>query len=157
VRTLVVGIGSTIRGDDGVGVHAARRLCQRTLPPDVDIIELGTAGLGLLDHVVGYDRLIVLDAMVSGAPPGTVRLLAGDDVAHAAHLGPGHDADLPTTLAFGRRLAPQGMPSQVIVVTVEVLDLTSFTEHLTVEVEAAITEMLAAVEQLLQAAGRSKE
>lgn len=157
MRTLIVGIGSTIRGDDGVGVHAARQLRQRTLPAEVDVIELGTAGLGLLDHVVGYDRLIVLDAIVSGEEPGVVRLLAGDDVARGAHLAAGHEADLPTTLALGRTLVAKRMPAEVTVVTVEVGNLTSFSEHLTVEVEAAIPEMLATVEQLLQETGRSTE
>jgi hydrogenase maturation protease len=149
VRTLIVGIGSTIRGDDGVGVRAARRLRERPLPGEVDVIELGTAGLGLLDHVAGYDRLIVLDAIVSGAPVGTVRVLAANDVACAAHLGAGHEADLPTTLALGHKLLAERIPQQVNVVTIEVCDLNSFSEHLTVEVEAAIPKMLARIEELL--------
>jgi hydrogenase maturation protease len=149
VRTLIVGIGSTIRGDDGVGVHAARALRQRPLPAGVDVIELGTAGLGLLDVVSGYERLIVLDAIVSGAPPGTVHVLAGDDVARGAHLGPGHEADLPTTLASGRKLPGIHMPQEVIVVAVEVRNLTSFSDHLTDEAEAAIPGVVTTVENLL--------
>jgi hydrogenase maturation protease len=149
VRTLIVGIGSTIRGDDGVGVHAARELRQRPLPPGVDVIELGTAGLGLLDVVADYDRLIVLDAIVSGARPGTVRVLAGYDVARAAHLGPGHEADLPTTLALGRKLAGEHMPREVTVVAIEVRNLTSFSERLTDEAEAAIPGVVTTVENLL--------
>jgi hydrogenase maturation protease len=149
VRTLIVGIGSTIRGDDGVGVHVARELHHRPLSEGVDVIELGTAGLGLLDVVAGYDRLIVLDAIVSGERPGTVRVLAGDDVASAAHLGPGHEADLPTTLALGRKLAGEHMPQEVTVVAIEVRSLTSFSERLTDEAEAAIPAAVATVEDLL--------
>jgi hydrogenase maturation protease len=148
VRTLVVGIGSTIRGDDGVGVHAARQLKLRDALPDVDIIELGTAGLALLDFVEGYDRLIVLDAITSGASPGTVNVLTGNDVARAAHLGVGHEADLPTTLALGRRLARRQIPKEVVVVAVEASDLHSFSERLTPAVEAAIEPALAEVAQL---------
>ena len=44
MRTLVVGIGSTIRGDDGLGVHAARQLKRCDALPDVDMIELGIGG-----------------------------------------------------------------------------------------------------------------
>jgi len=149
-QTLVVGIGSPIRGDDGVGVHAARRLRAGSLPPDVDVIELGTAGLALLDLVAGYDRLILLDARVSGAPPGTVAVFSGDDVARAAHLGAGHEADLPTVLALGRKLAGGRMPEEVHVVTVEAQDVGTFSEQLSPRVEAAIPEVLSTVEQLLR-------
>ncbi len=45
MKTLVAGIGSTIRGDDGVGVHVVRRLKLRDATSDVDIVELGTGGL----------------------------------------------------------------------------------------------------------------
>jgi hydrogenase maturation protease len=148
VRTLVVGIGSTIRGDDGVGVHAARRLKLRDALADIDIIELGTAGLALLDFVEGYDRLIVLDAITSGASPGTVSVLTGDDVARTAHLGVGHEADLPTTLALGRRLSDRRIPEEVAVVAVEASDLHSFSERLTPAVEAAIEPALAEVARL---------
>jgi hydrogenase maturation protease len=152
VKSLVAGIGSTIRGDDGVGVHAARQLRTRSLPDNVRVIELGTAGLALLDVVEGYDGLIVLDAIVTGAPCGTVHVLAGEEVARAVHLGAGHEADLPTTLSLGRKLMGSHMPQDVAVVAVEVGDLTTFSERLTPEVEAAIPDVIARVERLLKIA-----
>ena len=150
MKTLVIGVGSTIRGDDGVGVHAVRRLKLRDVSRDVDIVELGTDGLALLDFVEGYDRLIVIDAIESGARPGLVQVLTGEEVARAAHLGVGHEADLPTTLALGRELAGRRMPEQVVVVAVEASDIHSFSEQLTPGVEAAIEEALAEVERLLR-------
>jgi hydrogenase maturation protease len=149
MKTLVAGIGSTIRGDDGVGVVAARRLKASCPNEGIDVIELGTAGLTLLDSAEGYDRLILLDAIVTGAPPGTVHELTGKQVASSAHLGAGHEADLPTTLALGRKLSKH-MPADVIVLAVEVGDLHSFSEQLAPEVEAAIPEVLAQVEKLLE-------
>lgn len=152
MKSLVAGIGSTIRGDDGVGVHAARQLRTRSLPDNVRVIELGTAGLALLDVVEGYDGLIVLDAIVTGAPRGTVHVLAGEEMARAVHLGAGHEADLPTTLSLGRKLMGSYMPQDVSVVAVEVGDLTTFSERLTPEVEAAIPDVIARVERLLKIA-----
>jgi hydrogenase maturation protease len=149
MKTLVAGIGSIIRGDDGVGVRAARQLKTRLPNGRFDVIELGTAGLALLDSVEGCDRLILLDAIVTGAPPGTVHELTGQEVAASAHLGPGHEADLPTTLALGRKLS-RHMPGDVIVLAVEAGDLDSFSEHLTPEVEAAIPEVLAKVAGFLE-------
>lgn len=150
MKTLIVGIGSTILGDDGVGVVAAQRLKERIRREDVDIIEIGTAGLSLLDLVEGYDRLIILDAMVSGAQPGTVHLLRGEDMARTAHLHAGHEADLPTTLSLGAQLMDGRMPEQVVVVAVEAKEMTRFSESLSPEVESALPEVLARVERLLQ-------
>jgi hydrogenase maturation protease len=149
LKTLIAGIGSTIRGDDGVGVHLARRLQEHSLPENVDVVELGTAGLTLLDLAADYNRLIILDAMVSGAPPGTIHVLTGAEVARAAHLGVGHEADLPTTLALGRKLVGPRMPSEIVVVAIEASDLNSFSERLTEQVEAAIPEALSKVEERL--------
>ncbi len=152
MKILVVGIGSTILGDDGVGVHAARVVRDRMMAVsqiDVDVVELGTAGLALLDLVEGYDQLIVLDAIVTGAAPGTVHLLEGKDVARAAHLGAGHDADLPATLAMGEKLLPGQMPQKVIVIAVEALHLTDFSEQLSEAVKGGIGEVVRAVEMLI--------
>jgi hypothetical protein len=43
-----------------------------------------------------------------------VHELTGDEVALSAHLGAGHEADLPTTLALRRKL-PKHMPKEVVV------------------------------------------
>jgi hydrogenase maturation protease len=141
MKTLVAGIGSTILGDDGVGVVAARKLKDILDPGQADILELGTGGLALLDYLEGYDRLIVLDAVVSGAAPGTVFEYGEEATAATVHLGGGHEADLPAVLSLGRKLARQ-MPEDVIVIAVEAANITQFSEMLTPAVEAAIPEVL---------------
>jgi hydrogenase maturation protease len=149
VKTLVVGVGSTIRGDDGVGVEVVRRLRDRVTDDQVDYIELGTAGLALLDRVEGYERLILVDAIVTGGKPGTVVELTGEEVASSAHLGAGHEAGLPTVLELGQKLS-KVMPREVIVIAVEAADLDSFSETLTPEVEAVMPDVLERVEELLR-------
>jgi hydrogenase maturation protease len=151
VRTLVAGIGSTIRGDDGVGVEVVRRLRNRVANDDVDIVELGTAGVALLDLVDGYGRLILVDAIVTGGQPGTVYELKGDEVATPAHLGAGHEADLPTVLDLGQKLS-KIMPREVVVIAVEAADLYSFSETLTPRVEAAMPDVVKRVEKIIRSA-----
>lgn len=143
MKTLIVGVGSPILGDDGVGVHAVRRLIADGLPQGVDAVEVGTGGLALLDHVRGYGKLVVIDAIVSGAPAGTVRVLEGGEVANAVHLGADHGADLPTTLGLGSKLLQTDMPEEVLVVAIEAGSLSRFTETLSPEVEAALPGALA--------------
>jgi hydrogenase maturation protease len=78
---LVMGIGNVLQGDDGVGVHAIRRL-QANLPGSdgLTLYDAGTLGTTLLIEIEQADRLIFIDAMRMGAPPGTVRCFAGDDM-----------------------------------------------------------------------------
>jgi hydrogenase maturation protease len=150
MKTLVVGIGSTIRRDDGIGVRAARQFKERCSSPHVDVIELGTAGLSLLDFIDGYDRLIILDAIITGSPPGTVHELKGEDVTKTVHLGVGHEADLPTSLRLGKQLTGR-MPSDVLVFAVEAGDIQTFSEQLSPEVQDAIPVVLARIERLTTA------
>jgi hydrogenase maturation protease len=148
LRTLVVGIGSLIRGDDGVGIHVIRRLAQPGLPEHVHTLEAGTAGISLLDFVEGYDRLIIIDAIVTGAPAGTIYELRGSDIARTIHLSAGHEADLPTALALGEKLS-RTMPKEVIVLAIEAGSLDAFSENLSAEVEAAIPEVLGRTQAIL--------
>jgi hydrogenase maturation protease len=155
VKTLVAGIGSTILGDDGVGAHVARRLEHCLSAKDhpstgeVAVMELGTAGLTLLDLAEGFDRLIVIDAIMSDAPAGTIHELSGDQVMRSLHLGAGHDADLPTTISLGRKLLGRHMPERITVLAVEVKSTTVFRETLSPEVEAAIPAVVEKVQDLL--------
>ena len=78
-RILVLGLGNDILGDDAVGLLAARRL-RALLPESVDVVESRGAGLDLLDLLEGYDRALLLDAIMTGKhPPGTILEFSADD------------------------------------------------------------------------------
>jgi len=70
---VVIGVGNPDRGDDGVGAEALGRLEGR-VPPGVRLVRLsGADPAEVMEAWAGAARAIVVDAMVSGAPPGTVR------------------------------------------------------------------------------------
>ena len=78
---LVLGMGNLLLEDEGLGVRALEILQQRyEIPPEVELLDGGTTGMGLLDDISGREHLIVLDAVQTGDPPGTLVRLAGDDV-----------------------------------------------------------------------------
>lgn len=78
--TVVIGLGNVVLSDDGLGVHAVRRLRERQAVGDnVKLIEGGTAGLLLLPHLADARRAIVVDAIDAGAAPGTLTRLDGED------------------------------------------------------------------------------
>lgn len=72
-RILVIGLGNDLRGDDGAGLRVVRRLEGR-VPETVRLIEAPPDAVALLDLWEGSDRVVVIDAMRSGAPAGTVAM-----------------------------------------------------------------------------------
>ena len=79
--TLILGIGNLIMTDDGAGVRVIQLLQERyRFPENIDIIDGGTLGLDLLPYLDGIQRLIVVDAMETGGPPGTLVRIAGEEI-----------------------------------------------------------------------------
>jgi hydrogenase maturation protease len=74
-RTLVLGIGNVLMGDEGVGVEVARRLQALPLPGDVDCLDGGTGSFALLEPMGRAARIVLVDAAVDEGPPGSVRRL----------------------------------------------------------------------------------
>ena len=76
----IVGVGNSLLTDDGAGIHALNVFAEQNTDDDVDCIDGGTVGLGLLDRLGGLQGLIALDAMILGKPPGSVTVLEGEDM-----------------------------------------------------------------------------
>jgi hydrogenase maturation protease len=76
VRIAVLGLGNVLRRDDGVGPAVVARLEARfELPADVEVLDLGTPGLDLVDQLVHRDAVVFVDAIVHAGAPGSVRVL----------------------------------------------------------------------------------
>ncbi|OAA24015.1 hydrogenase maturation protease [Frankia sp. EI5c] len=74
--TLVAGVGNVLFGDDGFGVEVARHLLRAGPPPGAIVADYGISGLQLaFDLCSGFDLVVLVDAVGSGHPPGTVTLL----------------------------------------------------------------------------------
>ena len=71
-KTMVLGVGNLLMGDEGVGVRVARRLGERLSDPDTEIVDGGTGGLHLLEYFLDRDRVILVDAVMDGTAPGTI-------------------------------------------------------------------------------------
>ena len=83
-RLLVLGLGNVLLGDDGVGAAAiASLLDQYAVPRGVRVLDGGTLGLALLPYLDEADDVILVDAIRSDGPPGTLVRLDGDQVAPA--------------------------------------------------------------------------
>jgi hydrogenase maturation protease len=72
MKTLVLGLGNVLMGDEGIGVYAVRALETHALPAGVECLDGGTGGFTLLEPLESADRIIIIDAAADGNPLGTV-------------------------------------------------------------------------------------
>lgn len=81
MRVVVLGLGNILLRDEGVGVRVVETLAERyVLPPEVEVVDGGTAGMELLNLIAGCDHLIICDALKDDAPPGTVIKLVDTEI-----------------------------------------------------------------------------
>ena len=136
--TLILGLGNALRGDDGIGPAVIEWLDQQTLPAEVEAVDGGTAGLGVVSTLMGRERAIIVDAAnVERAPGEWVRFTP--DVAqlkdNATTLSL-HSAGLAEALALGAAL--NVLPPTIIIYGVQPQSL-DWSPQLSVEVQAAVT------------------
>ncbi len=113
-RILVAGLGNELLADDGVGVHAARMLAADP-PGGAVVVEVGTAVLDALHLFAWADRVLAIDAMMAGGPPGTVYRFGPDSVASEGGEVSLHELGLVGAL----RLLPAAERPRVTVLGVE--------------------------------------
>lgn len=137
----IVGVGNVLLSDEGVGIHVVRALRETSLPSHVKLLEIGTRGLEILDAVEGFRKVVIIDAVRSGASPGAIgRWHLGELVdASAPRMVSLHEFDLLTTLKIGR--ATGKLPDDVVIIGIEPKGLLPSLE-LSPEVKAKLRELL---------------
>jgi len=153
LRTLVIGLGNPILGDDGVGWRIAEELEQEGgLPSGVDIVCLALGGISLMEALEGYDRAIIIDAIVTHkAPPGMISTIHIEDLTDPffSHLSSTHDTSLQNALRIGRELGIH-LPGEITLVAIESQRVYDFSESLTPLVAAAVPEAVRLVHELVK-------
>jgi hydrogenase maturation protease len=80
-KTLILGLGNILLGDEGVGVRVVERLLDLYhFPEGTQVLDGGTLALDLLPYVEDADRMVVIDAVDMRAEPGTVVRITDDEV-----------------------------------------------------------------------------
>ncbi|MFH1775750.1 MAG: hydrogenase maturation protease [Chloroflexota bacterium] len=138
MKTLLIGLGNPILGDDGVGIYVVRAVRERYHGGDLSIVEASLAGLDMLDMLAGYDRVIVVDAIQTTAgKAGQIFRLAPADFDAVQHSGSPHDIDFTTALKLGEKLG-MSLPREIVIFGIEAGDVTIFSEECTPRVQEAI-------------------
>ena len=149
MRTLILGVGSSILTDDSVGLVVAGILKERlTSRDDVDVGFNEEAGFSLLEESLGYDRLAVVDSILTGREPGTVMRLDLSDLGRTIHSNSPHGANLATVMELGRQ-QEMDVPSVVVIYAIEVVDVLTFGEELTPALAARVDAIADEIESEL--------
>ena len=140
--TLVLGLGNPVLGDDGLGWRVAEQVQQKMgkAKPDVEVDYLAVGGLRLMERLVGYQRAILIDAIMTGQQPvGSQFCLALQDLPDSAagHLSSAHDTSLQTALSAGSALGLP-LPETIIIFGIEAEPILDFGEALSPPVAAAV-------------------
>jgi len=152
MKTLIIGLGNPILGDDGVGWKVAEELSSvvgHQSSVEIDTAALG--GLSLMERMLGYDRVVLVDSMETGySPVGSVRSfpLASLPDPMSGHSASAHDTSLITALKTAESIGAH-IPKRVDVVAVEAQNVYDFSEELSPLVAAAVPVAVEKVVELL--------
>ena len=151
-QVLVLGLGNVLLQDEGVGVRALERLVARyDLPDAVRAMDGGTLGLDLLPYLVGVSTLIVIDAVRSGRPAGSLIRLADQAIMPVLALKLSvHQVGLRELLGASQLLGRH--PARVVLWGVEPAHV-DWGLSLSTQVEAALDDLVEAVACELRASG----
>jgi hydrogenase maturation protease len=150
---LVLGLGNPVMADDGVGLAALERLrAEYLVPKGVELADGGTWGMRLLPMIADHDRVLFLDAISAGQPPGALVRL--EDAAIPRGLGTGkispHQVDLQDVLAAASLLGK--VPSQMVALGLQP-ERVEMWVGLSPSVEAQLDGLVAAAVECLAAWG----
>lgn len=136
-ETLILGLGNPLRGDDGIGPAVIEWLRGQDLPADVVAIDGGTGGLDLVLTMMGYRRVLIVDAAELGCTPGAWICFRPDSarIETAEFTLSMHEAGLAEALALGAAL--HVLPEEVIVFGVQPAQ-TDWAPGLSAEVQAVV-------------------
>ncbi len=146
MKTLILGLGNPLVGDDSVGLRVAAELARQLADRlDIEVGEEYWGGLRLMERMIGYDRVILIDAMVTGLAPGSLRWLTVEALP-TQHTASSHDVNLATALAVGRHAGARLPPDEGIwILGIEAENVLDFSDQCTPAVAQAIPKAVSAV------------
>lgn len=142
MRKTVIGIGNILRADDGIGVHVTHRLKENRT--DIEVVDMATASIEMLEFIRGRDKVVIVDAIKTGAEPGTIHRISTHELGSSSFIST-HDINLSCVLMLGRRLYKEEMPEKLVILAIEGEDINSYSNELTTKVRLAIPKLLAEI------------
>jgi hydrogenase maturation protease len=153
-KTLVLGVGNYLMGDEGIGVHAARVLQESQEPIGAEIVDGGTGGFHLLSYFEEYDPIIMIDATMDGRPPGTITLLRPRFSWDFPRVLSAHDIGLRDLVESAALLGP--LPA-IYLIAISVESLQPMQTELSPEVRSVLPRIAEMVRILAQTGKQAEQ
>ncbi len=157
MKTLVLGLGNELYGDDAVGIHVIRKLKENFKKvndtakwlDNIHLEECSLSGLALLEVIIDYDSLVIIDTIKKEKPTtGKIHLLEEKDLRHIPGSSP-HYVSFPQSIELGKQLG-LNVPSRIKIIAVEAKNLYNLGEGLTEEMKQAIPAIVKEVNKVLR-------
>ena len=148
-KTLILGVGNLLMGDEGVGVAAVRHLEERGYARHAELVDGGTSGFHLLGLFRNQQHLILIDAATDEYPPGTVSFIQPRYATDFPPTLTAHDIGLKDLLESAVLL---GYWPQVDLITISIGSLAMMSMELSPDVSAALPRVEALVKLCLASA-----
>ncbi len=91
MKVAVIGIGNLLMGDEGVGIAVINEL--KKMNVEADVYDCGTMGVDILNTMLGYDKVIVVDAVKGFGKPGDVVKIDPKELRKSRRVVSMHDVD----------------------------------------------------------------
>ena len=137
IKILVLGIGNELAGDDIIGIKVVREVAEIG-PSDIDYKQLSTGGLQLLETILGYDKVLIVDSIETNSPSRRILKIKTEDFSDATFLASPHDMNFPTALEIGRKSLPEMMPKVIRIIGIEIPVQETITDKVSEETLAKI-------------------
>jgi len=139
MKTIVLGVGNLILGDDGVGIHVVNELKKTIQDSNITIDEAITGGMNLLDLILNYEKAIIIDAVKSETEEaGTVKRIPIKDF-NTMHSCNPHDVSLIEAIKMAKKLGETKIPKEIIIIGIMMKEIPcEFGEKLSKNIAAAV-------------------
>ncbi len=146
-KILVLGLGNDILGDDAVGLHAAREL-QKEIQDNADVVEAVISGFEIMDVLEGYEKVLLLDAVVTNQhPTGTILELSKEQFKNVVAISP-HYMGLPEIFLFAEEMKID-FPKEIRILAMEIKPPYEVREGLSADVMEALPELISKGKEVL--------
>ena len=143
-RISVIGIGNTLKADDGVGVRVAEELSSVDLGVGVDVVSGELAGMLLAPYFINSDHVIVVDAIDAGDTPGAVFRFHAEEGLPMLRSHTSHGISVPELVTVARL---SGSKAEILIFAIQVGDVRPMSEGLSDQVQAAVPDVVAMVRE----------
>jgi hydrogenase maturation protease len=149
-KTLLLGLGSDVMCDAGIGPKLAEEIYERSDQERNDLVTSIVGGLDLLQIITPYKKVIIFDGILAkGSPVGQISVSEYPVIPNSLHLSNAHDADF-SALEQMAEISGFPFPDEITIITVSVKDPFTISAEFSDELKGKFNEIMKNVRDILK-------